>query len=123
MKRALLITSDLACSSSVAGAASRVGLDLQTAFGLPAVEGKLAQGRPALVILDLSTAGLNVGDLVPRLRGQIAPDVRIIAFGPHVHTAVLAAARETDCDLVVSRGEFHARIDEYLRQAEDDYGG
>jgi DNA-binding NarL/FixJ family response regulator len=113
----LLITSDLACSSSVAGAANRAGVELRTALGLAAIEGKLADwAPPALVIVDLSTAGLNVRDLVPQLRPRIEPNGRIIAFGPHVHTNVLAAACEAGCDLVISRGEFHARVDDYLRQ-------
>lgn len=115
MKHVLLITSDLACSSSVAGAAHRNAVDLQTAFGLAAVEAKLLEAPPSLVILDLSTAGLNVAEFVPQLRAGLGQDARIMAFGPHVRVAELAAARDAGCDLVVSRGEFHARVDQYLR--------
>jgi DNA-binding NarL/FixJ family response regulator len=112
----LLITSDLACSSSVAGAAKRAGVELRTALGLAAVDDKLAEESPAFVILDLSTAGVNPREFVPRLRPRLAAGGRIVAFGPHVHTSTLAAAKEAGCDLVVSRGEFHARVDDYLRQ-------
>ncbi|HWB11346.1 MAG TPA: hypothetical protein VG826_19105 [Pirellulales bacterium] len=112
----LLITTDLACSSSVAGAAKRAGAELRTALGLAGIDAKLEPEAPALAILDLSTAGLNLQDLVPQLRARLAEGGRIIAFGPHVHTARLGAAREAGCDLVVSRGEFHARLDDYLRQ-------
>jgi CheY-like chemotaxis protein len=111
----LLITSDLACSSNVAGAAKHAGVELRTALGLAAIEGKLGPVCPSLAILDLSTAGLNPRELVPQLRPRLADGARIIAFGPHVHAAALAAAREAGCDLVVSRGEFHARVDDYLR--------
>src|SRR5487761_1705938 len=110
MTPVLLITSDLACASNVAGAAGRVGVKLQTALGLAGLEMKLAEAPPSLVILDLSTPGLNVRDLAPQLRGRLAANTRIIAFGPHVHTGLLAAAREAGCDLVVSRGELHARL-------------
>lgn len=120
MKRVLLLTSDLACSSSVAGAATRIAVDLQTAFAVAAVEGKLAACPPDLVILDLSTSNLNVDEFVPDLRGRIGPEVPIIAFGPHVRSAELAAAREAGCNLVISRGEFHARVDQYLRQVVGD---
>jgi DNA-binding response OmpR family regulator len=112
----LLITSDLACSSSVAGAAQRAGVELRTALGPAAIEAKLAGEPPALVILDLSTPGANARELVPQLRTRLATSGRIVAFGPHVHTGTLAAAREAGCDLVISRGEFHARVDEYLSQ-------
>ena len=90
---------------------------MRTALGLAAIEGKLAGEPPAFVILDLSTAGLNPRELVPQLRPRLADGGRIVAFGPHVHTATLAAAEEAGCDLVVSRGEFHARVDDYLRES------
>ena len=113
----LLISSDLACVSSVTGAASRTGATLQTALGISAIDGKLAEGVPTLVLLDLSMTGAAPAVLVPKLRASLPPLARIMAFGPHVHTGLLAAAREAGCDVVVSRGEFHARIDEYLRDA------
>lgn len=111
----LLITSDLACLSSVSGAARRVGSDLRTAMTIAAIDEKLSEEPPAMVILDLSTAGLKVSELVPKLRARLSEKVRTLAFGSHVHTAQLAAARAAGCDLVVSRGEFHARMDDFLR--------
>lgn len=111
----LLITSDLACLSSVAGAAQRTGCELLTAMSPSAIDDKLAEGSPTRVIVDLSTAGLKLTELVPKLRARLSDEARIVAFGSHVHTALLASAREAGCDLVVSRGEFHARMDDYLR--------
>jgi DNA-binding NarL/FixJ family response regulator len=110
----LLISSDLACASSVAGAASRTGMTLRTAMGVSAIDAKLAEQAPALVLLDLSMAGVAPAELVPKLRASLSPDARVLAFGSHVHTRLLAAAREAGCDLVVSRGELFARIDGYL---------
>ena len=82
-------------------------------MSIGAVEEKLAGDSPSLVLVDLSTSGLKIGELLPKLRA-VSPQARVIAFGPHVHTGLLAAAREAGCDLVVSRGELHARIDSYL---------
>ena len=115
MAKTLLITSDLACCSAVAGAARRLGIELQTALGIAAVESKLADPLPALAILDLTTAGLNVADFVGWLRGRLGQAVPILAFGPHVRTHELEAAEDAGCNVVVSRGEFHARQDELLR--------
>jgi DNA-binding NarL/FixJ family response regulator len=112
----VLITSDLACASSVAGAAARVGAELRTALGAAAVDEKLAGAPPALVIVDLSMRDIRPAQLVPALRARLPENTQILAFGSHVHTALLAAAREAGCDRVISRGEFHARMDEYLRQ-------
>lgn len=111
----LLITSDLACLSSVSGAARRTGCELRTAMNVSAIDGKLAEAPPRLIVIDLSTAGLNVIELVRKLRTRLAAGVRMVAFGSHVHKSLLAAATEAGCDLVVSRGEFHARMDDFLR--------
>ncbi|HVX09992.1 MAG TPA: hypothetical protein VHC22_02205 [Pirellulales bacterium] len=111
----LLISSDLACASSVAGAATRTGATLRTVLSVAAIEGKLTEEKPGLVLLDLSLAGAAPNEIVPKLRASLPPDSRILAFGSHVHTRLLAAAREAGCDMVVSRGEFHARMDDYLR--------
>lgn len=111
----LLITSDLACLSSVSGAASRAGYELNTAMTISSIDEKLAEGEPALAIIDLSMPGLNLGELLPTLRARLSQQSRVVAFGSHVHKSLLAAARDAGCDLVISRGEFHARMDDFLR--------
>ncbi len=84
-------------------------------MSVAAIDGKLAEEAPVLVLLDLSLPGAAPDTIVPKLRADLSPGSRILAFGPHVHARLLAAARDAGCDLVVSRGEFHARIDDYLR--------
>ncbi|MGH7134459.1 MAG: hypothetical protein ACREHD_01890 [Pirellulales bacterium] len=112
----MLITSDLGCTSSVTGAAARTGAPLRTALGASSIDEKLAEATPALVIVDLSMPGLKPAELIPSLRARLPEQARILAFGSHVHTALLAAAREAGCDVVISRGEFHAHMDDYLRR-------
>lgn len=109
----LLITADLACLSSVTGGARRTGIDLRTAAGTEAALAMLSKKPARLIVIDLGTRDLAVAETVPRLR-ELMPDVAIVAFGPHVHEHLLAAAREAGCTLVVSRGQFHARMDEFL---------
>ena len=110
---ALLITADLACLSSVTGGARRSGIELRTAASSAAALTMLAEMPARLIVLDLGTRDLAVGETVPRIR-ELVPDAAIVAFGPHVHHNLLAAARAAGCTLVVSRGQFHARMDEYL---------
>ncbi|HJT30565.1 MAG TPA: hypothetical protein VJ783_00755, partial [Pirellulales bacterium] len=69
-----------------------------------------------LIILDLNTAALDLGELVPRLRSQLPSGVAIVAFGPHVHESKLAAAADAGCDRVLSRGQFHSRLDSLLSE-------
>ena len=113
---AILLTSDLMFSSRVAWAGQRVGIAVQTAMGEDALLEKAAAGAE-VVILDLTTAGLDVGRVVPRLRALAQPPARVVAFGPHVQEAMLAAAQAAGCDAVLARGEFNARMEEILRGA------
>ncbi len=124
----LLLTSDLAISSVVTGVARRQGLGLVSAFSTAALLDLLAEldpqaeMAPRLVIVDLSTAGVEIKTLIARLREQL-PQVRIVAFGPHVHERRLAAAREAGCDEVFSRGQFHRGMDEILAKSSRDPKG
>ena len=75
-----------------------------------------ASGDVSLVLLDLTTASLDVHELVPRLRDRASRPISIVAYGPHVHEESLAAAREAGCDEVLARGQFDAQLDAILEQ-------
>lgn len=111
--RVLALVSDLATQSQLSGAAARTGAELDLADSAEALLAKLPQTKPRLVILDLSHPGLDPSQLLPRLRTSL-PSIKVTAFGPHVHRERLTAAREAGCDLVMSRGQFHAEIDTIL---------
>jgi DNA-binding response OmpR family regulator len=110
----LLLTSDLATSSKVSGAASRQGVALQVAMDASVMAASAAELSPELVILDLSTPRLDLCGTIGALTANASKRPTIIAFGPHVHEGLLAAAREAGCDRVMSRGQFHAQVDKLL---------
>lgn len=107
--RVLLITNDLMISSHVEGAAKRQGAQLDVVSYSRAIN-KIPQEHYNLVAVDLSAA---TGD-VRALRELCPAETTLLAFGPHVHKAKLEEAREAGFDLVLSRGEFHARVDQLL---------
>ncbi|MCH8044352.1 MAG: hypothetical protein IID44_11600 [Planctomycetes bacterium] len=109
----LLLTSDLMVSSKVAAAGLRVSREIDTALSVELLLERAAANPPAGVILDLGVADLDLPTLVAQLRGGPQPPT-IIAFAPHVHAALLDAAREAGCDQVLTRGDFHRRMDEVL---------
>jgi hypothetical protein len=110
--RALLVTSDLMISSHVEGAAMRhgTGIDVVRFDEIPRVQLESFD----LVILDLRAVSGNLADELPRLRNLCPATTKLLAFGPHVHRSNLDAARAAGFDLVLSRGEFHARVDQLL---------
>jgi CheY-like chemotaxis protein len=121
---AILLTSDLMTASKAQGAATRAGCPLKTvgseqALLAAAAEQAAAQNVAGLLILDLTTPGIDLPALVPQLRA-LAGRPQILAFGPHVHEARLQAAAEAGCDSVITRGQFHAQAQEILaRHAAD----
>ena len=60
-----------------------------------------------IAIVDLSRQG--VLDVLPSVRAA-----RVIAFGSHVDTELLAAARAAGCDEVMARSAFFSRVRELL---------
>ena len=114
-----LLSADLMQGSQIAGAAQRVGAVLRTFSSADSLFNAISPANsgddsPRLVIVDLAVPGLDVRALLARLETLPAGKPRTLAFGPHVHAERLAAAREAGCDQVISRGQFHAQMDELL---------
>jgi len=112
-----LLTADLMLGSQVVGAAARVGEQLRAFATIDQLCEALAAAPASLVIVDLSLPGLDVSGLISRLHVLPHGSPRTLAFGSHVHVDRLAAARTAGCDRVVSRGQFHAQVDEFLAAA------
>ncbi len=113
----VLLSGDLMVVSRVQNAAAAAGVGVQSAGSLSQAVEKCAELSAPQLIVDLSAPALDIANLVMQLRGRQADDAtasRIIAFGPHVHEARLAAAREAGCDAVMSRGQFFGQIDAIL---------
>jgi DNA-binding NarL/FixJ family response regulator len=110
-----LVTRDLFFASKITGTAAELGFRV-------VVEGDAAQAAllaadPACrcLILDLTTPGLKVSDVLAALPAATRP--RVIAFGPHVQAALLSEARDAGCDEVLPRSKFSATLVEILRRA------
>jgi DNA-binding response OmpR family regulator len=109
----LALTSDLVLRSQLAGAATRVGAQVDIVASLDELLTRGRATQPSLVILDLNHAELTPAEIVPRIREHVG-GATILAFGPHVHKERLAAATAAGCDRVLSRGQFHAGMESIL---------
>jgi DNA-binding NarL/FixJ family response regulator len=107
------LTSDLMTGSQIAGAASRAGSNVTLAQNVDSLLSAVERDKPALVLIDLTHPGLDLANVVARLK-QSAPQARVVAFGPHVHAAKLSAARDEGCDFVMPRGQLLANLDAIL---------
>jgi DNA-binding NtrC family response regulator len=107
----LLVSSDLMGASRIEGAARLAGVEFRMVGGVDDAAAACAAQRVKLVLVDLATPGLDVAALVERMRKRSGNVPAIIAYGPHVHEAVLDAAKTAGCDRVLSRGQFMAQAD------------
>lgn len=102
--RVMLISGDLMVASMLEGAARGAGAELAVASVATAAE-QLAAEPCRLAIIDLAHAA-DVPGLIESLRAA-APEVSLLAFGPHVHKEKLEQAQASGCDFVMTRGQFH----------------
>jgi DNA-binding NarL/FixJ family response regulator len=102
---AILLSDDLIFTSRVAGTGRDLGLAIRTARTADAVLNLARQQPPTCVIVDLSNPGLRIADLTAGL-GALTHRPRVVAYGSHVDTASLRAAREVGCDVVLPRSKF-----------------
>lgn len=105
----LLVSADLMTTSRTTAAYAATGHACVTTMNGATAVDKL-EPTTKLVLVDLSAPGLRIAELVAAVRASTAREASIVAFGPHVHEGLLAAAREAGCDVVTSRGEFFARL-------------
>jgi len=102
---AILLSDDLIFTSRVVGTGRDLGLPIRSARTADAVLALARQQPPTCVIVDLSNPGLRIADLIAGL-DALPSRPRIVAYGSHVDTATLRAAREAGCDVVLPRSKF-----------------
>jgi CheY-like chemotaxis protein len=102
----LLLSDDFLFNSRITGTAKALGLSIRTARSSDALLAAARQTPPRCVLVDLANPGLQIGDLIQSLRNDTAASPFFVAFGSHVDTATLKAAREAGCDIVLPRSKF-----------------
>jgi CheY-like chemotaxis protein len=99
----LLLSDDLMFISRITGVARDLGLQIRSARSADALLSLARQQPPRCVIVDLANPGLVLADLI---RGLGEPRLRVVAYGSHVDTESLRAARAAGCDPVLPRSKF-----------------
>jgi len=102
----LLLCDDLIFASRITATARAAGLAVRSARTAEQVEALARQQPPPCVLVDLANPTLRVADFLGRLRAACSPMPFVVAYGSHVDTATLRAAREAGCDVVLPRSKF-----------------
>ncbi len=101
----LLLSDDLIFTSRVTGTGRDLGFTIRSAKNTDGLLALAEKDPPACVIIDLSNPGLQIEEFVAAIK-RMAPLPTIVAYGSHVDTATLKAARAAGCDFVMPRSQF-----------------
>lgn len=110
----LLLANDLMLSSTVGGIVLAEGLTFQNPASVSAAVSLLQSGHEPLVLIDLEVPGLDVNALAKSMTPETL--LNSIAYGPHVHTERLDAARRAGIGTVMSRGQFSAQVGRLIKE-------
>ena len=104
--KCLCLSDDLVFGSKAAHAARAAGYDVRTVGDCRSLLSEPLDDV-SLILVDLNTPAFDARSVADQLRqeGDVTPDM--IAIGPHVHEAKLAAARNAGWR-VYTRSQFHA---------------
>ncbi len=110
----LILSDDLVFVSRIAATAQAAGLAVRQARTSAELIALAAKNPPSGVILDLQNPGLDLSALLIELRTVCPVLPRVTAYGSHVETELLRAAREAGCDLVLPRSKFVRELDSQI---------
>jgi DNA-binding response OmpR family regulator len=110
-RAALLLSDDLLFTSRITGAAQANGVAIKVARSVEVLKNLAKSEKPILLLVDLSNPGLVIEELLDWVRTfAIDQQPRVIAYGSHVDTETLRAARAAGCDEVMPRSQFVERL-------------
>jgi CheY-like chemotaxis protein len=106
MPSALLLNDDLLFASRINGEARALGLTVKSARSLERLLALAGEETPTCVLVDLALPDLELLELFRRLNAVCTVPPRVVAYGSHVDTESLRAARAAGCDPVLPRSKF-----------------
>ena len=110
----ILLSRDLIFTSKVTGTARMLGHRVLVAGDVTLASAMIAQWQPRVVFVDLAAGDLVQSAALLAFQKLAAPATPFVAFGSHVDTAALAAARAPGCDPVLPRSRFSAELPELI---------
>jgi CheY-like chemotaxis protein len=116
MASGLLLCDDLIFASRITGEARALGLTVRPARSVEQLLEMARQEPPSGVLLDLAFPGLDLPALFRRLEEVCVSPPRVVAYGSHVDTDRLRAARAAGCDPVLPRSKFVEELPHALPQ-------
>jgi DNA-binding NarL/FixJ family response regulator len=111
------LAADLIWATRIKATAEAIDIQARPVRTLEMLEARLADSDISAMIVDLDSPIIAI-ELVGRLKGHEAKEtekeIRVVAFGPHVHKELFDQARQAGADEVLTRGAFDHNLPEIL---------
>jgi DNA-binding NarL/FixJ family response regulator len=116
----LAAVDDLLFSSKIRATAKQAGVELTFARSPQEVLDQARALKPALVIFDLNSGKTDPVATIAAFKADAALRAsRVLAFASHVHTELIASARDAGADQVLPRSAFAAQLAEILLSSQN----
>jgi len=112
----ILLSQDLIFTSKVTGTARELGYRVLVAGNSALASTMIKQWLPRVVFVDLTAGDLVAPGALLTYQGLAGPETVFVAFGSHVDSEALAAARAAGCDPVMPRSRFSNELPELIRR-------
>jgi hypothetical protein len=112
----ILLSRDLIFTSKITGTAGALGHRVMVAGNRPLALTMIEQWRPRVVFVDLAAGDLVSPEALAAYQVAAGPSAAFVAFGSHVDTEALAAARAAGCGEVMARSRFTAELPDIVRR-------
>jgi hypothetical protein len=112
----LLVSRDLIFTTKIKGTAAELGYAMLVASTLSQAESMIATYQPAVVLVDLTAGEMAESAALRVYQELVGANSWLIAFGPHVDSGALAAARTVGFHVVLPRSTFTSKLPELLRR-------
>lgn len=115
----LVAVDDLLFSSKIRATAKQAGVALVFARTPAEVLEQARAAKPSLAIFDLNSTKTDPVATIQALKREPAlAGIRTLGFASHVHTALIAAARQAGADEVLPRSAFAGNLAEILMSSQ-----
>jgi hypothetical protein len=112
----ILLSRDLIFTSKVTGTAQMLGRRVLVAGDVTLASAMIVQWQPRVVFVDLASGDLVQAAALLAFQKLAPPGTPFLAFGSHVDTGALAAARALGCEPVLPRSRFSAELPELIKR-------
>jgi CheY-like chemotaxis protein len=109
--KVLIAVDDMFFAAKILSAAQNVGRQVERVKSAEEVRQAVANGVPALLIIDLNSTRMNAIELIAGLKSQPAfSAVPVLGFLSHVQVELKQQAEAAGCDRVLPRSAFAQKL-------------